>query len=197
MDASIQQKLTQYAHQLLAKRDYSVFEFRQKLMQKRLLLLNRANHLKEDSSCDSFYAADWVDNALVIDDGLDAFIDEMIETFIQNRYLSDARYRDQWMELYRSRYGSHRILYELSQKGIDPQLINERLDWLTKTEMAACFLVWQKKFDQLPKTPKENHKQQQFLIQKGFDFDTISSMLKAVKRDEAIEMDGLDEIPID
>lgn len=208
MFSLIKQKLTQYGHSLLAKRDYSVYEFRQKLIQKQQQLLKHAKNVNNDQLDDPVQPddlvrpdtgscpVDWVEDDHHEDD-LIVFIDEMIETFVEKRYLSDERYRDQWMRLYRSRYGAHRIFYELSQKGIDTALINARKNWLADTEMGACFRLWQRKFNRFPQTPRDTQKQKQFLAQKGFDFDTISSMLKAIRHDEEINTDGMDELPAD
>ena len=167
-------KLVEYAHFLLGKRDYSVVEFRRKLAEK-------AKKLSMADKQDVSFDQELPNHQIAVD--LAESIEPLIGLFIDKRYLSDERYMDQWLRSYRKRYGTARIHFELCQKGIDRHLLDRRRLWLQETELTACLSVWRSKFGQLPDGPKGMQKQKQFLAQRGFGFDVISSALKQITRD--------------
>ena len=182
----VRQKLSDYGARLLSRRDYSVAAFRKKLAERARKLSDSATKADFSGDPDPFATAGTAPQTL-------AHIDEIIERFVELDYLSDARYRDQWIRAHRRRYGSLKIVYELSARGIDRNLLDQRRAWLQQGDLAACFVVWRAKFGQPAPTPKEAHKHRQFLAQRGFDFETIAQLLRAVERGQTPQTDFLDD----
>lgn len=104
---------------------------------------------------------------------LDAVLDELVT----RGWLSDARATTQLVHAKRSRFGSHRIAYELRQKGIPENLIVEAMPELKETELDTAREVWQRKFGNIALDEKEKSKQIRFLQSRGFSMDVIWKVL--------------------
>lgn len=92
-------------------------------------------------------------------------------------FLSEQRVVEQVARIRRSRFGSHRIVYELKAKGIDSHLIDGILPTLKQTELEAAINIWRKKFEHPPASKEERGKQVRFMMNRGFSMETIQQVL--------------------
>ncbi len=108
------------------------------------------------------------------DDNVERVLDELVA----QGWLSDSRTVDQLVRLRRNRFGMQRIAYELRQKGIGEDLINDALPQMRDTELEAARSIWQKKFGIAPEDAKEKAKQLRFMQSRGFMPDVIFKILQ-------------------
>ena len=104
---------------------------------------------------------------------LDAVLDELVK----RGWLSDARATTQLVHAKRNRFGSRRIAFELRQKGIPEDLIDEAMPGLKETELDTAHEVWIRKFGNIAQDAKEKGKQVRFLQSRGFSMDVILKVL--------------------
>jgi regulatory protein len=104
-------------------------------------------------------------------------LDAVLDDLVTRGWLSDARATTQLVHAKRSRFGTQRIAYELRQKGIPQNLINEALPELKESELDTAREVWQRKFGILARDAKERGKQIRFLQSRGFSMDIIFKVL--------------------
>jgi regulatory protein len=108
------------------------------------------------------------------DDSVDRVLDELAA----RGWLSDSRAAEQLVRMRRNRFGMQRITYELRQKGINEDLINDVLPQMKDTELEAARSIWQKKFGITPENTKEKAKQVRFMQSRGFMPDVIFKVLR-------------------
>jgi len=106
---------------------------------------------------------------------LNAVLDELIK----RGWLSDERATTQLVHAKRNRFGSHRIAFELRQKGIPEDLIDEAMPELKETELDTAREVWNRKFGNIAQDAKEKGKQMRFLQSRGFSMDVILKVLNS------------------
>jgi regulatory protein len=106
---------------------------------------------------------------------LNAVLDELVK----RGWLSDARATTQLVHAKRNRFGSQRIAYELRQKGIPENLIDEAMPELKENELDTVREVWQRKFGNIAQDAKEKSRQMRFLQYRGFSMDVILKVLKS------------------
>ncbi|WP_167387565.1 recombination regulator RecX [Paraburkholderia susongensis] len=107
-------------------------------------------------------------------------LDTVLDSLEAENWLSDSRFAESLMHRRSSRLGSTRILGELKQHALNPELVEEVGAQLRETELARAQAVWRKKFGQLPSTPAERAKQARFLASRGFSGTTIGKILKGI-----------------
>lgn len=144
--------------QLLARREYSRAELRDKLLL----------HVQADADADSEFNS----GQQPVD--LDALLDDLTA----RGWLSDTRAATQMVHAKRSRFGTQRITHELRKKGIAEELISDALPALKETELAAARDVWQRKFGIAPRDEKEKAKQVRFLQSRGFSLEVVFKVLR-------------------
>ena len=105
-------------------------------------------------------------------------LDLVLDELVARGWLSDARATTQLVHAKRSRFGTQRIAYELRQKGIPENLINEALPELKESEFDTANEVWQRKFGNIAQDAKEQGKQIRFLQSRGFSMDVIFKVLR-------------------
>ena len=110
------------------------------------------------------------------DDNVDSVLDELAA----RGWLSDSRAVEQLVRLRRNRFGLQRIAYELRQKGIGEDLINDALPQMRDTELEAARSIWQRKFGIAPEDAKDKAKQVRFMQSRGFMPDVIFKVLRSI-----------------
>lgn len=108
------------------------------------------------------------------DDNVERVLDELVA----RGWLSDFRAVEQVVCLRRNRFGMQRIAYELRQKGIGEDLINDALPQMRESELEAARSIWQRKFGIAPKDAKDKAKQIRFMQSRGFMPDVIFKVLR-------------------
>jgi regulatory protein len=83
-------------------------------------------------------------------------------------------------------FGLNRIKQELQQKGVDRECIGTMLEdaGVKELEQQQVERAWRKKFKALPSTPKEHHQQYYHLTTKGFRRATIEQFFRSRHSDE-------------
>ena len=146
---------------ILAGREHSYFELRQKLRQK----LNRRQSKKDAGSESEEHDFEQKEE----------LIDEVLEQLVQENLLDDQRFTESFIRSRISRgSGPIKIRHELTEKGVASDLIDDYLDdsfefWQETIEAVRC-----KRFgEQYPEDYKEQTKQSRFLYQRGFGSELI------------------------
>ncbi len=125
----------------------------------------------------------------------DQFIDSAIEKLKQQKYLDDEKYSEMLIssKLNACKYGKRRIKEVLYEKGIERNIIEEKLKLVSEEdeiERACC--IGAKKLRTLKEndTRKKNIKLSNFLINKGFEYSVVR---KAVSRLIDVNCEEFDE----
>lgn len=105
-------------------------------------------------------------------------VDKVLDDLAARGWLSDSRAVEQLVRLRRNRFGMQRIAYELRQKGIDEDLINDALPQMRESELEAARSIWQKKFGIAPEGAKDKARQIRFMQSRGFMPDVIFKILQ-------------------
>ncbi len=129
-----------YLFDLLARRDYSRAQLRQKL----------------NSRCD--------------DSGI---VERLLDQFAEQGYQSDLRFAEGFVRSRQQQgYGKRRVQFELQQKGVSAELIEELVDQDSREEALAYV---RRKYAQSPaKDEKEKAKRYRHLAGRGFIYDDIN-----------------------
>lgn len=119
-------------------------------------------------------------------------IDRVVVLLKEYKLLDDHRYTQQFLaEKLRSR-GLKKVTFELHQKGITKEVLQEVLDTMDtgSIEEESCFKVAEKKFREIQRKEADRYKQKNklytFLAGKGYDYETINSVIRRVM-DEMLE----------
>ncbi|MEL7650174.1 MAG: RecX family transcriptional regulator [Sedimentibacter sp.] len=123
----------------------------------------------------------------------DDFIDSAISRLKEHRYLDDERYTDMVINsrLNTSKEGKLKIRESLYSKGIDREIINEKLGNISaEDELERACALGGKKLSSINEddTRKKMVKLSNYLVNKGFEYGTVR---KAVSR---LMEKGLDEL---
>ena len=102
-------------------------------------------------------------------------IEALLDDLQRRKWLSDERFTEQVIHARQSRQGSMKIAHELREKGVAEDVVASALANVDDLQNAK--VVWQKKFDSVPKTPVDWAKQARFLQSRGFSFDVIKRVL--------------------
>lgn len=160
MDSNLLYKLfLDKAVQLLAQRNHSSIELKQKLRQ--------------------FYIKKQANEQMVIDNNfIDEQLDKVVQYSIEHHWIDDIGYIEQYVRMRaRKGYGLIRIVGELKQRGLNVASVNniikkENIDW---SELGLKQV--QKKFHHLDKRDlQQKVKVFQFLAYKGFHQDDIAKI---------------------
>lgn len=120
---------------------------------------------------------------------LSAYADEaddipaLIADFKERGWLSDTRFTEQLVRTRKVKFGSAKVANELRQKGVSEELIAEAISNVKVNEIDNATEIWRKKYKQPATNRNEWAKQARFLQSRGFSFDTIKTVLDAVKND--------------
>ena len=112
-------------------------------------------------------------------------LSSVLDALEQRGFLSAERMVEQVIHMRQSKFGSHRIVHELREKGIAENLIAEALPNIREAELDKAREVWRKKFGVLPANPKEHGRQMRFLMGRGFAAEVIRRVLRHYDKDQA------------
>ena len=82
------------------------------------------------------------------------------------------------------RFGAARIKYELQQKGLGAEAVDEAVDSLKDSELERAREVWRKKFDGPAADAAGRAKQMRFLAARGFGGEIIRKVTGASRKDD-------------
>jgi regulatory protein len=133
-------------------------------------------------------------------------LEQVLDDVQARKLQSDERFTESLVHRRAHQFGARRIEYELDQHRIDPVTATITLAALVGTERERALAVWRRRFEatasgrdnsgeqngdkngdenaRQDKQPNTNEKARQyrFLAQRGFDGDTISWVLKEVRK---------------
>jgi len=136
---------------LLARREYSQHELRNRLLAPNRRTNEKASPLAVEA------ALDW------------AFVRDL---------QSDERFAESVIRRSTRRLGLSRIRSQLKAHQIDPEIVARQLGRLEETEYSRAYELWQSRFGQLPETEREKARQFRFLLSRGFRNETVLNILR-------------------
>ena len=95
-------------------------------------------------------------------------LEDLLNLLETKKLLSNARFADAFVNQRQAKFGLSRLVYELEQHGLDPELIQAQKQQLAQTENQRAFAVWAKRFGSPPGNALEKAKQMRFLASRGF-----------------------------
>lgn len=107
-------------------------------------------------------------------DALDALLDELVA----KGWLDSQRFAESLIHRRANKLGTSRILAELKQHALAPDLLSQAQLVLKESELARAQAIWQKRFGEPAETPQERAKQIRFMLTRGFSHSIISQVLK-------------------
>ncbi len=110
---------------------------------------------------------------------------EILDHLEREGLLSNKRYAESVSRVRGQRYGAARVVFELRQKGVDPENLELIAQQLHDTEWSRIQQVWKKRFDSLPDSPEETARQQRFLLQRGFSTELIYRLFRELRAQAA------------
>ncbi len=120
----------------------------------------------------------------------ESIITQVIQRFEELHYLDDQQYARSFIEhrLNNKGYGPRRIREELRRKGIQGPWVQQLLDEFQDSDapLQAALTQAQKKWRQLQRETdqrKRLKKLNDFLLRRGFDFETVRSVLRKIQED--------------
>ncbi len=120
-------------------------------------------------------------------------IDRVVILLKEYKLLDDHKYTQQFLaEKLRSR-GLRKVTFELHQKGISKETLDEVLETMEtgSIEEESCFTVAEKKYREIQRKEDDRYKQKNklytFLAGKGYDYETINSVIRRVMEDTPAE----------
>ncbi len=114
----------------------------------------------------------------------DTDVDATIAKLIEKNYLSTERFAENLVTRKSKSLGINRLVQEMRQHQVDQPTITKHVKDLRQSESQRAFEVWEKKFGQLTKDPKELGKQIRFLASRGFDQEIIYNIVRGKTLDE-------------
>ena len=106
-----------------------------------------------------------------------AELDALLDDLSRSRLQSDARFTDALVHTRAQRFGAARVVAELREKGVSPELAAQAELALRADEAARAHAVWRRKFRTLPASREERAKQGRFLMSRGFSAEAVHRVL--------------------
>lgn len=107
-----------------------------------------------------------------------ASVENAVQFLLQYRYLNDGDYTLRYLEKNGKRKSRKQIVYELRQKGVAPDVIENAFEDMPVDEEAQILTLLEKKrYTGKDATREERQKISGFLARKGFSYEAIASAL--------------------
>ncbi|MDR2014042.1 MAG: recombination regulator RecX [Azoarcus sp.] len=108
------------------------------------------------------------------DEEIGVLLDRMGELSLQ----SDARMAENWVRSNNGRFGRARLQYELAQRGLARELIEEALtNGGMADELERARAIWQSRYSAAPIDAREWTRQSRFLLARGFAAEVVRAVL--------------------
>ena len=159
---------------LLARRDFSRGELRQRLTRKAAAdakSTSRRNGSQGNEPLGAPGEGSHAEN-----------IDQLLDDLESNGHLSDARFVESFVRgRLRRGQGPLRIRHDLAARGVDAELIDQHLTFTTEYWIARVHAIRARRFTEaLPAEATDRARQARFLAQRGFPSDVIFAAFKPV-----------------
>lgn len=110
-------------------------------------------------------------------------IEALLDTLEAAKFLSNTRFSESLINRRAARFGNSRILFELKNHNINPDLVSEIKTNLERDETARAREVWSKKFGEPASDAHGRAKQIRFLSQRGFSHRAIQAAMRVASED--------------
>ena len=104
-------------------------------------------------------------------------IEALLDELQARGWLSEQRLADQRLRAAAGRFGSRRVVQELTEKGVAREVVAQASRQAAKTELASARAAWRKRFGKPPASLRERARHARFLEQRGFDPEVIRQLL--------------------
>ncbi|NBY56594.1 MAG: recombination regulator RecX, partial [Betaproteobacteria bacterium] len=101
----------------------------------------------------------------------DAELDEVLQSLIEQGYLSASRFAASFVRRESARKGALSIKHRLKQHELPSEVIASLTQELQTTEEARARALWARRFGQIANEPKERLRQMRFLASRGFSHE--------------------------
>lgn len=108
-------------------------------------------------------------------------IKHVLDELKQKKFLSEHRYISNYLHSKQVKYGIRKIRYDLLQKKVNIETLDEILEENKTDEYTVAYSIWQRKFGQGPIDNKERMRQVRFLQSRGFSSEIISRIINGKK----------------
>lgn len=109
----------------------------------------------------------------------DAELDEVLQSLIEQGYLSASRFAASFVRRESARKGALSIKHRLKQHELSSEVIASLTQELQTTEEARARALWARRFGQIANEPKERLRQMRFLASRGFSHEVIRRITRA------------------
>ncbi|WP_312699711.1 RecX family transcriptional regulator [Sedimentibacter sp.] len=112
-------------------------------------------------------------------------VDKVIERLKKRKYINDEYYCDSLINsrINGAKYGKRRIAQELYEKGVDREITEDKLREISdEEEFERAYELGIKKFKSIKEedTRKKSGKLSNYLIYRGFDYDTVKKVVAKI-----------------
>ncbi len=117
---------------------------------------------------------------------LDESIDEAIEKLKEYGYINDELFAESYIRTYQNKKGKKKLKFELMQKGVDGEVVSQKLDELLDDDASfdCCLTMLKKYLKNKPVDKKLRAKAFNHLASKGFESSIILKALNEALFDE-------------
>lgn len=105
-------------------------------------------------------------------------IEALLDWLQSQKFLSEERFAESLVHRRAARFGSSRILSELSSHGLDEATLSGLRQDLRANENERAWEVWRRKFGAPAEDAAGTAKQMRFLQQRGFSHDAIQAVMR-------------------
>jgi regulatory protein len=98
----------------------------------------------------------------------EAAIEQLLDQLVAKGLLSDERFAASLTHRRGQRYGTARVMMELRQQGVAPEVLANAQSALKDTELDRAREVWRRKFGEPAESPADRARQLRFLQARGF-----------------------------
>jgi Uncharacterized protein conserved in bacteria len=122
----------------------------------------------------------------------DNIIYKVIQVLKEYDFINDRKYVQAYIKEKINSYGSNKIIYNLNLKGIRKELIVEELNDVGSHGFDdAAFKIAEKKYNSILKQESDERKIKEklsrFLLSKGYNWETVSKIVKRLLNDDETE----------
>ena len=118
---------------------------------------------------------------------------DVVDTVIQKlqgyKYLDDQAYARLYTQQSKTHKGERRIKQELLNKGISHDQVDDEVQIHKEDQLQTAIALAEKYLKNKDRDIKTMQKLQRFLLYRGFDFDTVNTIIRNFKSDSTFDLD--------
>ena len=111
---------------------------------------------------------------------LEESVDKAVDKLKEYGYINDELFAESYIRTYSSKKGKKLLAYELAIKGVDKQIIDEKIEELVDNELASCIEILTKYTKGKENNLKTRQKAYAYLAGKGFSSNVINQAIREI-----------------